>query len=397
MEFDSILKKLDEIDQKYQDSNSVSQKALKDLGDEQHKYAKQLADVQAELVAMQKKSESYSGVAQTAVKSIGEQFVNTEGFKNLSAHVGDNKHVRETFSTKSATISTTTTGITDNFLGGVQEMAGIISTPQRKLVIESLIPHIPVTAGSMSMVKETSFTNHAAVVAEGGSKPESTFEFEKYNVNIETVAHWTKISEQLAADAPAVQAFINTRMQYGLQNKIDQQLVTGSGTSGELAGFLKSGNYHDYSSAITIDTGDTLIDFAAKIQAAIESNNYAPQYLLLNPMDWTKLTLLKDTQKRYLLGGPGSASQKTLWGIPVITTSSIPTIDTSTTPDTPAKYLMADFSLGAAILDRQELVVDIDRTQDDFIKNLLTIRVERRLALAILDNKAIAGGDLSLS
>ena len=194
MEFDSILKKLDEIDQKYQDSNSVSQKARKDLGDEQHKYAKQLADVQAELVAMQKKSESYSGVAQTAVKSIGEQFVNTEGFKNLSAHVGDNKHVRETFSTKSATISTTTTGITDNFLGGVQEMAGIISTPQRKLVIESLIPHIPVTAGSMSMVKETSFTNHAAVVAEGGSKPESTFEFEKYNVNIETVAHWTKIS-----------------------------------------------------------------------------------------------------------------------------------------------------------------------------------------------------------
>ena len=78
MEFDSILKKLDEIDQKYQDSNSVSQKALKDLGDEQHKYAKQLADVQAELVAMQKKSESYSGVAQTAVKSIYDIFVETK-------------------------------------------------------------------------------------------------------------------------------------------------------------------------------------------------------------------------------------------------------------------------------------------------------------------------------
>ena len=248
----------------------------------------------------------------------------------------------------------------------------------------------------MIMLFQSLQTHNAAVVAEAGNKPESTFSFEKYNVNIETVAHWTKISEQLAADAPAVQAFINTRMQYGLQNKIDQQLVTGSGTSGELAGFLKSGNYTDYSSAITIDTGDTLIDFAAKIQAAIESNNYAPQYLLLNPMDWTKLTLLKDTQKRYLLGGPGSASQKTLWGIPVITTSSIPTIDTSTTPDTPAKYLMADFALGAAILDRQELVVDIDRTQDDFIKNLLTIRVERRLALAILDAGAIGGGSWAI-
>ena len=54
---------------------------------------------------------------------------------------------------------------------------------------------------------------------------------------------------------------------------------------------------------------------------------------------------------------------------------------------------MADFTLGGAILDRQELTVDIDRTQDDFIKNLLTIRVERRLGLAVLDAGAIGGGD----
>ena len=395
MEFENIIKKLDEIDQKYQDSSKSSEKALKELGEQQLKFAKELEKLSAECLAMQKKNEEYPSGSSHEL-SIGEQFVKTANFSKFAADVKSGMHVRETFKTKSATTSTTANGITDNFLGGVQEMGGIIGLPNRKLVIESLIPHIPVTAGSMSMVKETSFTNNAAVVAEAGSKPESTFEFEKYNVNIETVAHWTKISEQLAADAPAVQAFINTRMQYGLQNKIDQQLVTGSGTSGELAGFLKSGNYTDYSSAITVDTGDTLIDFAAKIQAAIESNNYAPQYLLLNPMDWTKLTLLKDTQKRYLLGGPGSASQKTLWGIPVITTASVPTIDTSTTPNTPAKYLMADFSLGAAILDRQELVVDIDRTQDDFIKNLLTIRVERRLALAILDAGAIAGGSWNL-
>ena len=275
-------------------------------------------------------------------------------------------------------------------------MAGIISTPQRKLVIESLIPHIPVTAGSMSMVKETSFTNNAAVVAEGGNKPESTFEFEKYNVNIETVAHWTKISEQLAADAPAVQAFINTRMQYGLQNKVDAQIISGTGSSGQLGGFLKSGNHNDYSTDINIETGDTLIDFVAKIQAELEASEYTPEYLILNPRTWTALTLLKDTQKRYLLGGPGSQTSKSLWGIPVVTTSAIASAVSGTTP-TAAKYLLADFSLGSAILDRQELVVDIDRTQDDFIKNLLTIRVERRLALAILDNKAIAGGDLSLS
>lgn len=386
MEFENIIKKLDEIDQKYQDSSKSSEKALKDLGEQQLKFAKELEKLSAECLAMQKKNEEYPSGSSHDL-SIGEQFVKTANFSKFAADVKSGMHVRETFKTKSATVSTTTTGITDNFLGGVQDMGGIIGIPNRKLVIESLIPHIPVTAGSMSMVKETSFTNNAAVVAEAGNKPESTFSFEKYNVNIETVAHWTKISEQLAADAPAVQAFINTRMQYGLQNKIDQQLVTGSGTSGELAGFLKSGNYHDYSSAITIDTGDTLIDFAAKIQAAIESNNYAPQYLLLNPMDWTKLTLLKDTQKRYLLGGPAGITTQQLWGLPVVTTAAVPT----------GKYLLTDFGLGATIFDRQEVALEIDREGDDFRKNLLTIRAERRLGLAVEDPAAVAGGDWSLS
>lgn len=383
MELNDIFKKLDEIDQKYSDTSKVSEKAYKDLGDQQLKFAQELAKVSAEVLALQKKNEQYPEEGERHL-SIGEKFVNTKGFKTLAADVRSKEHVRETFSTKSATVSTTTTGITDNFLGGVGTLPGVVSVPSRRLIVEGLIPHIPVSSGSMQMVKETGFTNGAAVVAEGSSKPETTFEFEKYNVNIETVAHWTKISEQLAADAPAVAAFINARMQYGLQAKIDSDILVGAGTSGALSGFLNTGNHTDYSSSITpYASGDTLIDFAARIQAELESRNYTPEYLILNPKDWTNLCLLKDGQKRYILGGPGQNVEKTLWGVPVITTGAM----------TSGKYIMADFTLGGAILDRQELTVDIDRTQDDFIKNLLTIRVERRLGLAVLDAGAIGGGD----
>ena len=383
MELNDIFKKLDEIDQKYSDTSKVSEKAYKDLGDQQLKFAQELAKVSAEVVALQKKNEEYPEEGERQL-SIGEKFVNTKGFKALAADVRSKEHVRETFSTKSATVSTTTTGITDNFLGGVGTLPGVVSVPSRRLIVEGLIPHIPVSSGSMQMVKETGFTNGAAVVAEGSSKPETTFAFEKYNVNIETVAHWTKISEQLAADAPAVAAFINARMQYGLQAKIDSDILVGAGTSGALSGFLNTGNHTDYSSSITpYASGDTLIDFAARIQAELESLNYTPEYLILNPKDWTDLCLLKDGQKRYILGGPGQNVEKTLWGVPVITTGAM----------TSGKYIMADFTLGGAILDRQELTVDIDRTQDDFIKNLLTIRVERRLGLAVLDAGAIGGGD----
>jgi HK97 family phage major capsid protein len=177
-------------------------------------------------------------------------------------------------------------------------------------------------------------------------------------------------------------------MMYGLALKIDRQLVSGTGTSTQLAGLLKSGNFTDYSSAVAsqIPQGANLIDFALIIKAHLESLGYPPKQLLLNPADWAALALLKDTQKRYLLGGPAGITTQQLWGLPVVTTAAVPS----------GKYIMADFALGATIFDRQEVAVEIDREGDDFRKNLLTIRAERRLGLGVEDAAAIAGGDWSL-
>ena len=187
-------------------------------------------------------------------------------------------------------------------------------------------------------------TNLDLAVAEGAAKPETTFAFALKTATVATLAHWTKITEQLAADAPAVSAFINAKMLYGLQYKVDRELVVGQGGN-SLSGLLNSGNYTDYSSAVTVPTGATLIDFALLIKTKLEELAYAPRYLVLNPADWAALALLKDAQKRYLLGGPATVAEKTLWGLKVITTSAM----------TSGKFLMADFGLGATIYDRQEV------------------------------------------
>ena len=128
------------------------------------------------------------------------------------------------------------------------------------------------------------------------------------------------------------------------------------------------------------------MDFALLIKTKLDTLGYPPKVLLLNPADWAGLALLKDTQKRYLLGGPAGVTTKSLWGLPVETTASVPS----------GKYVMADFALGSTIYDRQEVALEIDREGDDFRKNLLTIRVERRLGLGVEDAAAIAGGDWSL-
>ena len=49
------------------------------------------------------------------------------------------------------------------------------------------------------------------------------------------------------------------------------------------------------------------------------------------------------------------------------------------------------------LYDRMQTVIDIaSQNEDDFIKNLYTIRAERRLALAVERTKAMIGGTFAL-
>lgn len=176
-------------------------------------------------------------------------------------------------------------------------------------------------------------------------------------------------------------------MLYKLALKIDNQLISGDGSATQLSGFLNTGNHTDYSASVTPPAGSTLIDFALLIKTQLETLGYAPRYLVLNPADWAALALLKDSQKRYLLGNPAAVTEKKLWGVDVVTSASM----------TAGKYLIADFAIGSTIFDRQEMAVEIARESDDFIKNLLTIRVERRLGLVVDTPAAIGGGNWAVS
>ncbi len=382
---DKVGQKLDQVSNDNTASINAIKSEIKSLGDKQLELSKELAAMQ------QTASQQIESQKSAETSSIGDKFTATKSFQNLAQDVRSVRGAREIISTKTGPTPTTTTvavgdSITRNTVAAPYLVGGIVSAPEQPLLIEGLIPHVPVSSGAINYVENKTFSNGAAGVAEGAAKPETTFAFALKTATVATLAHWTKITEQLAADAPAVSAFINAKMLYGLQYKVDRELVVGQGGN-SLSGLLNSGNYTDYSSAVTVPTGATLIDFALLIKTKLEELAYAPRYLVLNPADWAALALLKDTQKRYLLGGPATVAEKTLWGLKVITTSAM----------TSGKFLMADFGLGATIYDRQEVAIEIDREQDDFTKNLFTIRAERRLALVVDSPAAIAGGNWALS
>jgi HK97 family phage major capsid protein len=112
---------------------------------------------------------------------------------------------------------------------------------------------------------------------------------------------------------------------------------------------------------------------------------YPATGFVLHPTDWAKIELTKDSQNRYLVGDPQNQISARLWTLPVVQTPAMAV----------SHFLTGAFRLGAQIFDRLSIEVLIStEDQDNFVRNLLTIRAEERLALCCYRPAAFIYGTL---
>lgn len=381
-DINEIMTGLDKIGERLTnlETDRVSAKAFADKAQELG--AKQ-ADLARELLEIRQKSEAVPAKAEA--KSVGDSFVADKAYTDFVSGAATSARAVITLDkgdstpTKVGTNGPAATSLAPSFY------AGVFGTPNVPQKIEPLIPHIAVTTDSVDYVTVAD-TIGATGVAEAGKIPESTFTPTLAKANVVNVAHYTKITKQLADDAPALAAYINTKMLYGLQTKVEDQIVNGNGTAPQLKGLLADGSFTDASTQLT--GAKNLFDLLLLLQGVAETAAYEPEALVLNPMTWAQLAMEKDSQDRYLLGGPGLAANKSVWGIPVVTSSAVPA----------GKFIFGNFTQTVTIYDRQQVAVEMTGTnEDDFTHYLYTIRASRRLALAVEVPAGIFAGDFKVS
>jgi HK97 family phage major capsid protein len=256
------------------------------------------------------------------------------------------------------------------------------------LTIESLINAVPTSSNAIEFTKENAFTNNAGEVAEGAAKSESALTWSLVNMPVSTVAHWIKISRQLAMDNAALASYVNNRMRYGVQRKVETQLCVGDGTAPNISGIFDSGNYtaHGYLSGALGSVLPKLV-LIRKMIADSWASGYPAEAILLNPVDFAdiEISLFTSNAGQTLFNVDAGGTMR-LFGIPVVQSVGV-------TADTVA---VGAFSQAYTIHNREGVVVEMSESDaDNFTKNLITIRAERRLALATEVPGAIRAGDLT--
>jgi len=308
--------------------------------------------------------------------SVGEYFIKSNELKAAKYKVGNRVNVRLDIPDRN-TFERATLSISGASLTSIIDLPGIVVPDRRQLRVAQLFPSGPISAGSLRYVRESSYTNAATRVAEAGTKPAATIALEQATATVEKTAVVVKVTDEMFADFPATQGFVDTYLSHSVLQLEDEQLLTGTGSS-QIYGV------HGVTGIGSVATGSytTVADaLNGAVEAVRKNGNTEPNWFVMHPTDWHNLVRTKDSNGQYYGGGPftgpygnGSFTNvMSLWGIPTLVTSS----------QTQGQALCGNFSIGAMIFRRTGLTLEsTNSNEDDFLNNLVALRAEQRMTLA---------------
>lgn len=313
--------------------------------------------------------------------SVGQQFVNAEKVKSLLGEATPRGRADLTIKAAITSLTTDADGSAGDLVQTTR-LAGVQALPQRRMTVRDLITPGNMDGNALEYVKETGFTNNAGMVAETAKKPESSMKFDLVSTTAKVIAHYMKASRQILSDSSQLASLIDGRLRYGLAFKEEQQLLNGDGTGQNLLGIIPQATA--FAAPFDPAGTETNIDNIRLALLQAELAEFPSSGVVMNPIDWARIELLKDTTGRYIIGNPQGIIGASLWNRPVVTTQAI-AVD---------KFLAGAFKLGAQLFDRWQARVEVaTENEDDFTKNMVTILAEERLALAVYRPEAFIYGD----
>jgi hypothetical protein len=344
---------------------------------------------------------------QREVKTLGQLWMESEHYQDLKAHDFDPgrfqgafqagrgiralDQAKDIYSSMAGTISVPALGTPQN--------VGITPRQLRPGRVRDLFPAETTTANLLYGLRETGFTNMAAVVHERtssaggpatggptdvyGLKPASSLNIVPVTYPVATIAHIMYVHRNTLSDEPRMQGLMNIDGVDGVKLAEDYEILYGSGVGDNMTGILNT-------PGIQVYTGSAADPRTAQIRRAITRVKLAyfeATGLVTHPLDWENLELERDAYGAYRLAvSVAMGAQKTVWRLDVVDTVAIQE----------GNFLLGAFGLGAKLYDREAVSVSIStENRDMFERNAVTMRFEERLALEVSRPESFTLGTLT--
>jgi len=313
-------------------------------------------------------------------KSLGEHYaksVGREGFMQLKERGGF------TVSAPEFKAATDPQLVPSSFGPVLTQVDRTVVQGFRRASVADLLGSGTLGAGSNAVTYfvEGAAEGNFATVAEGGQKPQLHIADPTSRTDAaKKIAGWWDTSDEMIEDLDFWVSEINNRGLYLLSMVEESQLLNGDGTGTNVLGLLNRSGIQTELQAATGDSAqDAIFRAMMKVQTA---TGLTADSIVINPADYQALRLSKDTNGQYYGGGffagqygvGGVEFQPPLWGLRTVVSSAVA-----------AKTVVVG-ALQASSTVYRKGGVRVETTNSDaskFTKDIVTTRIEERIALAV--------------
>lgn len=250
----------------------------------------------------------------------------------------------------------------------------------RRPTVSDLLGTGSISGNAITYLVEGSVEGALATVAEGGAKPQFhiTDPTQKTDA-LKKIAGFLKFTDEMVEDAAFWVSEINQRGLYLLALAEENQLLNGAGTGSTVEGLLNRTGVQTETAADNTDNAEAIYRAMSKVQTA---TGLTADALVINPADYQALRLQKDGNGQYLGGGffqgqygnGGIEWQPPVWGLRTVVSAAVAA----------GTAVVGAFSTAATVYRKGGVRVESTNSHDDdFTNNLITTRIEERLALAV--------------
>ena len=218
-------------------------------------------------------------------------------------------------------------------------------------------------------------------------KPAFAMNFERMSAPVEWIAGILTLPIEMLEDLSWLTSYLATYAPIELLKEEDDQILNGDGTGNTLNGLINTASAYSGTYGVGIER---IIDAAYGQLGELDFD--MPTNVLLNPRDIVAIMLNKaSTSGEYNLpeGAIGIVGGRLqIGGLTVNKTNKISAGD----------FLVGDFIRGAALVTRSAMQLRFfDQNKDNVEKNMMTIRIEERVALPKFYEDAFVYGALTAS
>ncbi|OLF81267.1 capsid protein [Maricaulis sp. W15] len=256
-------------------------------------------------------------------------------------------------------------------------LPGFTEAATRPIQLLDIVPMSRTGQAAIPYMEETTRTHGAAEVAEGGDYGEATFVLTEKNGTIVKVGTSIPVTDEQLEDVEQSQSYINSRLVFGIRQRLDGQILVGNGTAPNMRGLKNTVGIQTQAKG-----ADPVPDAFYKAMTKIRVTGRAvPTHHVIHPEDWQDVRLMRTADGVYIWGNPSEAGPERLWGLPVVQCDA----------DAAGTGYVGSFNPAfVSLFERRGVDVQVGFVGSQFTKGQRTIRADARMGIVFFRPTAFA-------